>query len=194
VKSYYESKGVKIFQNKDQDTSDLEKCLYYVFENSESLTQDQKKDSPKNVLTVDNFNYSKLIILGAFGGKICQTLLSIHILYKMYSFFQEKCRENEMILMDDNSMMIFLEAGNNYIRTSKKYELNEGCSLIPLCHKVKKIKTSGLKFNLGNSGDRLDYLDFSEVLQTSNAIQSEEVIVTNSHPVLFTTCLNKSWF
>ena len=50
VKEYYEEKGVKIFYNKDQDTTDLEKCVYYVFENSESLTKYEKKDSPKNVL------------------------------------------------------------------------------------------------------------------------------------------------
>lgn len=50
VKNYYEQRGVKIFHNKDQDTTDLEKCVYYVFENSESLTKYEKKDSPKNVL------------------------------------------------------------------------------------------------------------------------------------------------
>ena len=36
IKNYYEQRGVKIFHNKDQDTTDLEKCVYYVFENSEN--------------------------------------------------------------------------------------------------------------------------------------------------------------
>lgn len=66
----------------------------------------------------DNFSYSKLIILGAFGGRIDQTLASIHVLYKMNTLFKEKCRENEIILMDDYSMMIFLEEGHNIIRLS----------------------------------------------------------------------------
>lgn len=128
-----------MFYNKDQDTTDLEKCVYYVFENSESMTKYEKKDSPKNVLMSDNFSYSKVIVLGAFGGRIDQTLTSIHVLYKMNSLFQEKCRENEIILMDDYSMMIFLEAGENKIIPSKRYEAKKGCGIIPLGSKVEKI-------------------------------------------------------
>ena len=153
VKDYYEKKGVKIFHNKDQDTTDLEKCVYYVFETSENLTKYDKKDSPKNVLMQDNCSYTKLIILGAFGGRIDQTLASIHILYKMNSFFKEKCRENEIILMDDYSLMIFLEAGENIVRCSERYESLEGCGLIPIGEKVETIQTSGFKYNLGNPGD-----------------------------------------
>lgn len=82
----------------------------------------EKRDSPKNMLSVDNCGYSRLIVLGAFGGRIDQTLNSIHILYKMNTQFSEKCRENEIILMDDFSIMIFLEAGYNIIRPSVKYE------------------------------------------------------------------------
>ena len=87
VREYYEHKGVKIFYNKDQDTTDLEKCVYYVFENSESLTKYEKKDSPKNVLMQDNYSYAKLIVLGAFGGRIDLTISSIQILYKMNYLF-----------------------------------------------------------------------------------------------------------
>ena len=50
VRKYYEGKGTKVFYNKDQDTSDLEKCVYYVFENSENLTKNEKRGSPKNEL------------------------------------------------------------------------------------------------------------------------------------------------
>jgi len=139
VRKYYEDQGTKVFYNKDQDTTDLEKCVYYVFENSESLTKGVKVDSPKNVLMQDNHSYSKLIVLGAFGGRIDQTLSSIHILYKMNNLFQEKCRENEIILMDDYSMMIFLEAGINLVRPSQKYESLKGCGLIPIGNKVKTV-------------------------------------------------------
>lgn len=37
IKKYYEDKGVKFLHNKDQDTTDLEKAIFYVFENSETL-------------------------------------------------------------------------------------------------------------------------------------------------------------
>jgi thiamine pyrophosphokinase len=124
----------------------LEKCVYYVFENSEKASNknEKKMHSPKNMLMQDNYSNSKVIILGAFGGRIDQTLASIHVLYKMYSFFPEKCRENEIILMDDYSLMIFLEPGLNIIKHSLKYESKEGCGLIPIGHKVDKIATSGL--------------------------------------------------
>jgi thiamine pyrophosphokinase len=84
---YYEELGVKIFHNKDQETTDLEKCVYYVFENSESLTFGKKKESPKNFGTQDNIVYAKLIVLGSFGGRIDQTLNSIHVLSKMNQNF-----------------------------------------------------------------------------------------------------------
>ena len=38
VRQYYEERGSKILYNKDQETSDLEKCVYYVFENSETIS------------------------------------------------------------------------------------------------------------------------------------------------------------
>jgi thiamine pyrophosphokinase len=89
----------------------------------------------------DNLSFSKLIVLGAFGGRIDQTLASIHVLYKMNTLFQEKCRENEIILMDDYSMMIFLEEGENVIKPSVKYESKKGCGIIPIGTRVEKIQT-----------------------------------------------------
>lgn len=57
----------------------------------------------------------------------------------MNFLFSEKCRENEIILMDDYSMMTFLEPGINQIRLSKKYESKKGCGLIPIGNKVTKV-------------------------------------------------------
>ena len=117
--------------------SDLEKCVYYVFENSESLSQSSSRnDSPKNVLMQDNYTFSKLVILGAFGGRIDQTLAAIHVLAKMNTLFEEKCRENEIVLMDEFSLMIFLQPGDNLIKHSNKYESKTGIGLIPIGQKA----------------------------------------------------------
>lgn len=72
VKKYYEERNVKVLYNKDQETTDLEKCVYYVFENSEKVCNknDKKMHSPKNMLSHDNYSNSKVIVLGAFGGRI----------------------------------------------------------------------------------------------------------------------------
>lgn len=141
------------------------------------------------MLTSDNYSNSKVIILGAFGGWIDYTLGSIHILYKMNSFFPEKCRENEIILMDDYSIMIYLEAGLNIIKPSVKYESKKGCGLIPIGHKVEKIITSGLLYNLGNHGDMISSLDFHEVISTSNTMLSDTVEIKTSDPIMFCTTL-----
>jgi hypothetical protein len=87
--------------------------------------------------------------------------------------------------------MIFLEAGENKIIPSKKYESKKGCGIIPLGGKVERIQTSGLKFNLGNKDDTLDSLDFSEVINTSNTMVADMIMVNNSDPVLFCTTINR---
>lgn len=138
--------------------------------------------------------YSKVIALGAFGGRIDQTIASIHVLYKMNSLFSEKCRENEIILMDENSLMLYLEAGENIIKRSKKYESTKGVGLIPLGDKVEKIQTQGLKYNMGNSEDPISSLDFKDRISTSNEIVDELVKITISDPVLFSTTINSAEF
>ena len=70
--------------------------------------------------------------------------------------------------MDDYSLMIFLEAGDNFIKPSIKYESKSGCGLIPIGNKVTKLITSGLKYNMGNPGDSVDSLDFKENISSSN--------------------------
>jgi len=44
---------------------------------------------------------------------------------------------------------------------------------------------------MGNKGDPIDSLDFKEMISVSNEMVSEEIRVTNSHPVLFCTTLAK---
>ena len=56
-----------------------------------------------------------------------------------------------MTLMDKNSLMIFLKAGINTIEVSEKLIAKKGCGFFPSTYRVEKIKTSGLKWNMGNS-------------------------------------------
>jgi len=186
---YYQDKGVKVFHNKSQSTTDMEKCVYYTFENSEALSKTAKKNSPKNALGADNYFYAKLIALGAFGGRIDQTLNSIHILYKMHTTFPEKCREIEIILMDENSMMIFLEAGVNIIHPSKTYETQGGCGIISLHGKCSLIETTGLLYNLGPKKGEMGFIEFGNFISSSNKIMGDQVIIENSDPVFWMTTL-----
>ena len=108
----------------------------------------------------------------------------------MNSLFNEKCRENEIIMMDDFSMMIFLEGGENIIKPSKKYESKKGCGIIPVGEKVEKIQTKGLKFNMGNSEDPISSLDFKFNISTSNEMVDEVIEINLSSQALFCTTLN----
>ena len=45
VCKFFEEHGTRVYKNPNQDTTDLEKSLQYVLENSESLSQEHKKDS-----------------------------------------------------------------------------------------------------------------------------------------------------
>ena len=92
--------------------------------------------------------------------------------------------------MDDYSMMMFLEAGENVVRCSQRYESYDGCGLIPIGEKVESIRTSGLKYNMGNKDDPIRSLDFKEMISTSNSRISDEILIITSHPILFSTSLN----
>ena len=96
--------------------------------------------------------------------------------------------------MDENSLMVYLEAGENIIKRSKKYESTKGVGLIPLGDKVEKIQTQGLKYNMGNSEDPISSLDFKDRISTSNEIVDELVKITISDPVLFSTTINSAEF
>ena len=81
------------------------------------------------------------------------------------------------------------------MRLSKKYEQKKGCGLIPIGNKVSKVQTQGFQYNFGNKGDSVDSLDFKENICCSNVVIDETKLrVMNSHPLLFCTSLNRSWF
>lgn len=62
VRAYYADKGSKIVQDKDQDTTDLQKCIHLL----------QKLDS----------GLRQVVVLGAFGGRIDHEFSHYHVLYK----------------------------------------------------------------------------------------------------------------
>lgn len=56
--------------------------------------------------------------------------------------------------------------------------------------KCDKVKTTGLKWNLGNPGDTLNTLEFGgERISTSNEIVDDEVVIEVSHSVLWSTTI-----
>ena len=188
VRSYYESRGVRIVFNRSQSNTDLEKCIYYTFEISEP--------PPQGALGGEEGirGSTRIIALGAFGGRMDQTLNSIHVLSKMYKSYPEKARENEILLMDEYSLITYLEPGLHEIIPSLKYQAKQRCGLLPIFS--TEIQTKGLLYNLGNIyiiyiGPDYQYskLEFGSFISTSNKIVEEKVIINCTDPVLWMTSL-----
>ena len=117
-----------------------------------------------------------------------QTLSSMHVLSKCLSQNEALRRNADIILMDVDSLVQYLHPGSHHITISTVLESNKGVGLIPLNGKWETIKTSGLKWNLGNSSEEFSSLEFGgEMISTSNEIKRDEVEIENSHPLMWIT-------
>ena len=132
------------------------------------------------------------MIMGAFGGRLDQSLNSIHLLYKMNAKFSDALKETDIIMMSPNGMIRYLRPGENVITLSKTYDDKKGCGFFPIAQKVDHIQTEGLKYNMGNSEDHFKSLDFLEFVSTSNEILESQITVKLSHPVVFCTTLTSA--
>jgi thiamine pyrophosphokinase len=127
----------------------------------------------------------KLIVYGAFGGRMDQTLSSVHELIWLTNLFRQQNLELELILCDMFSLMMLVEPGETIIYPSSKLEAQKGCGLIPVSGVVKKITTSGLKWELGG-----DSIELGVFISTSNEITGDSVKIVSSDPVIWVTSLN----
>ena len=81
VKTYYSEKGVSVHKEYDQDRNDLEKTLKFALRNEDSDAAAKFfKDGEGNISRELS---NKIIIYGAFGGRMDQTLSSLHVLMHM---------------------------------------------------------------------------------------------------------------
>jgi thiamine pyrophosphokinase len=75
----------------------------------------------------------KILVLGAFGGRIDHTLSAMHVMYKIQIELHQKNANDHIILMDQFSKMICLMPGVQYdIQLNPKIDLVEGVGLIPI--------------------------------------------------------------
>ena len=83
----------------------------------------------------------------------------------------------DLILMDNESVGLMLEPGENRVIPSKEFESPIGCGLIPLGINKCRLATAGYKWNLGNISKPYQYgeLSFGNFISTSNEIVSDFV-------------------
>ena len=113
-----------MFKRLDQDTTDLEKCLYVSLEklcefDSQAQSELNKKFS--------------IIILGASGGRIDHTFSCYSQVYKYLENYSYQFKETEIYMLSKSSCSVYLKPGLNKVITSSTWEKKqEGYSIIPI--------------------------------------------------------------
>jgi len=161
VKSAYASAGVKIVQVLDQNNTDLDKALGYI----ESETYD----------SLDHF----IVIAGSIGsyeGRIDQFFAVIN---SMYRYVHSKFR---LISLGNESVMIVLNRGVHILNLPPA-AFHQHCGLVPVFGAVRKLSTTGLRWNLDPS---MGPSVFGGLVSTNNIIDNLTVTVNTSDPILFT--------
>lgn len=158
VQEFFSKKNVKMFMKQDQDTTDLEKCLYVSLEKVSEIQIDTDSESMsynyfcnnKNNNKKYNIEYSEnyqsdienlkknkkkfaIIILGASGGRIDHTFSAYSQVYKYLSMYAYEFCETEILMMSKSSCSVYLKPGRNIVFLTKTWEKkNQGFSIIPL--------------------------------------------------------------
>ena len=109
--------NIKVIKDPDQETNDLEKALSYLL------------DTP----------HRKVLVLGATGLRLDQTLKNLSVLVQYHGKF-------ESIVFEDQMCQIFVANQN----TELSLPIGTAISLFPMSGKVDGIVTHGLKYPLLN--------------------------------------------
>lgn len=161
--------------------------------NSLSLVSDLLEiNTEEHKFSTENGKYDKIIVLFPFGGRIDQTLSSMHVLCRTWEVNEKLWKHTDLLLMDSVSTMQYLHPGTNEISIAADVQSMNSWGIIPLMGKCEKIKTQGLKWNMGHK-DEPDFLEFGgAIISTSNCIIDETVTIETSHPVVWTTTIKEN--
>ena len=161
TRAYFESLGVEIERNPDQNSNDLDKAL-------------------NKVMSVP-VDFNQIVIYGAFGGRFDQEMASFQSLHKWAPKF-----EHRIWLYGDETSACLIPSNCHVeiqVPHSATVGIREGptCGLIPLGFECRSLTTTGFKWNLGGVESA-----FGGLVSTSNHIEDEVVEVQASHPMVFT--------
>ncbi len=121
IQEYYLKKGVKLLKREDQDTTDLEKCLYV------SLEKISETDVQSNGVYKD----FQIVVLGASGGRIDHTFSAHSSIYKYLKDYSTDFKNIEIIMISDSSCSVFIRPGlNKIILSSTWHNKQAGYSIL----------------------------------------------------------------
>ncbi|KAJ3762040.1 thiamine pyrophosphokinase [Lentinula raphanica] len=166
VRKYYESKGVMVEEDDDQDSTDFMKCVSAIIEK-------EKKEG---------ISQYEIVVLGGLAGRLDQTIHTLSYLHKL-----RKVRERVYVATDDNICWV-LDSGEHVIEIDHTI-LGVTCGLLPVGIESTILSTSGLRWNLANHPSSFDGL----VSSSNHLVPSENVWVRTSSPILWTVELRNGW-
>ncbi|KAJ3125047.1 hypothetical protein HK101_006003, partial [Irineochytrium annulatum] len=185
VRAFYESRGVPVTSDGDQDSTDFGKCVAHVrsLEGGgapPSVVHDHAA-APSADDDVRRRTMHELIVLGALGGRLDQTMHSIHMLYKMEI-------ERKVHLVSNESVAVLLRGPGvrHRVRCRRSHD-GPTCGLLPIGVEEAKVVTKGLKWDL--DGSRIS--SFKSLVSSSNAFADAEgdvadVLITTDKPIVWT--------
>lgn len=130
VRDYYKAKNVKLLMRIDQDTTDLEKCLYVSLEKISEKASDLSNNFDEDHLDRKRFS---IILLGSSGGRIDHTFSCYSQVWKFLVNYPDELADTEVIMLSKSSCTVYLKPGlNNVILPTTYDDKEEGYSVIPL--------------------------------------------------------------
>ncbi|XP_030829126.1 thiamin pyrophosphokinase 1-like [Strongylocentrotus purpuratus] len=161
VVQYCKERGSDVIHTPDQNSTDFTKCLKIVV----------------NIVKKKSLAVDSIVVFGAFGGRIDQTIANINTL-----FLASAVTDLPVYLLGDDSLACLLLPGRHRIKVDTGLEA-EWCGLIPIGTECKRASTTGLKWNLENQS-----MQFGGLVSTSNsyAPDAQEVSVSTEQPLLWT--------
>ncbi len=130
----YEAIGVQVLLRDDDSQTDCEKAIFHLEQTVIPVAVKEKKQM------------IKVVILGAFGGRMDHTLQNIHLIWK--KSLHHSFPDYEILMLDSYNIMMVLKPTHNIIKMSKKVEATKGCGLVPLTE-CTQVSTKGLLYEMG---------------------------------------------
>lgn len=182
MKEHYQRKGTAIFEDPDQYSTDLTKCLGYIDSHVETRWGfDWNKAHGSKTPPIPR---PEVAIFGSLGGRADQAFSQLHQLYAQ----REKPSKmlGDLYLVTRESIMFVLDKGWNSIVTPVGAGLlDRNVGIIPIA-RPSVITTQGLEYDVTNWRT-----EFGSQVSTSNYIVASAVLVNTAERVLFTVGIDQ---
>jgi len=198
AREHYESLGVEVERDPDQDTNDLDKALRAVRDRCIAASSSSSSEDRQRGFDV--------YVYGAFGGRFDQEMASVQALYRWSDAFDHRvflygdencafllppeieCEVRLPFFGDDDGDGDGDDGGGDDDENKADNDggvlVGEGptCGLIPVGGRCDSVRTAGLKWNLDGAAP----LEFGGLVSTSNRVVEGGVTLKSSHPIVFT--------